>query len=129
VKALTGSQISLSSVAESVSTISASSQRWIYDPASEKGGVTNSVKYMSFQTPIGGAAPASGSPEGETQYCGKAVFSDLHAGGSPAGAIPDACAGPPLSAQLKALEFLFFDLSACVSNDSLPPPNLPPPTK
>jgi hypothetical protein len=129
VRALTGTQISLSSVAESVSTISTSSQRWIYDPASEQGGVTNSVKYMSFQTPIGGAAPASGSAEGETQYCGKAVFSDLHAGGSPAGAIPDACAGPPLSAQLKALEFLFFDLSACVSNDSLPPPNLPPPTK
>jgi hypothetical protein len=68
---------------------------------------------------------------GETsaQYCGKAVFSDLHAGGSPMGNIPGVCAGPPLTAQLKALEFLFFDLSACVSNDSLPPPPPPQPTK
>lgn len=45
------------------------------------------------------------------------------------GDIPGVCAGPPLSAQLKALEFLFFDLSACVSNDSLPPPPLPQPAK
>jgi hypothetical protein len=68
---------------------------------------------------------------GETsaQYCGKAVFSDLHAGGSPMGNIPGVCAGPPLTAQLKALEFLFFDLSACVSIDSLPPPPPPQPTK
>jgi hypothetical protein len=45
------------------------------------------------------------------------------------GNIPGACAGPPLDPQLKALEFLFFDLSACVSLDSQPPPPLPQPTK
>jgi hypothetical protein len=130
VGALTGGQISLTSVAESVSTISSSTQRWIYDPASEMGGVTNSVKYLSFLTPIGGV-PMTAADAGEStaQYCGKAVFSDLHAGGSPAGDIPDACAGPPLSPQLEALEFLFFDLSACVSNDTLPPPPPPLPTK
>ena len=123
VKALSGSQIMLSQVAQSVSTVTAAAQRWIYDPAS-----SNDVKYMSFLTPIGGMPVPSDGGEGPV-YCGKAVFSDLHAGGSPAGAIPQACAGPPLSEQEKALEFLFFDLSACVSNDSLPPPTPPPPTK
>ncbi len=126
VKALTGAQIQLSQVAQSVSTVSAAAQRWIYDSPAN----SNDVKYMSFLTPIGGKPMAlADGGEGPPAYCGKAVFSDLHAGGSPAGAIPQACAGPPLSEQEKALEFLFFDLSACVSNDSLPPPNVPPPTK
>ncbi len=124
VKALTGSQIQLTQVAQSVSTVSAAAQRWIYDPAH-----SDDVKYLSFLTPIGGKPSTVDGGEGPPAYCGKAVFSDLHAGGSPAGAIPQACAGPPLSEQEKALEFLFFDLSACVSNDSLPPPNLPPPTR
>jgi hypothetical protein len=125
VKALNGTQIPLSAVAESVSTVTMpETQRWIYDPSN------SDVKYLSFLTPIGGI-PIKATDAGETtaQYCGKAVFSDLHAGGSPAGNVPTACAGPPLTAQLKALEFLFFDLSACVSNDSLPPPSPPPPTK
>jgi hypothetical protein len=29
--------------------------------------------------------------------------------------------------QVEALEFLFFDLSACVHDDTQPPPQLPPP--
>jgi hypothetical protein len=132
VSALTGTQIALTGVAESVSTVSAAAQRWIYNPAADpQGGPANDTKYMSFLTPIGGI-PIKQADAGEAigpQYCGKAVFSDLHAGGSPNGTIPSNCSGPPLSAQLKALEFLFFDLSACVSNDSLPPPPVPQPTK
>lgn len=38
---------------------------------------------------------------------------------------PYECAQTPMTAQEEALEFMFFDLAACVSNDSLPPP--PPP--
>jgi hypothetical protein len=124
VKALTGTQITLNNVANSVSTVNATAQRWIYDP-------TNSyVKYLSFVTPIGGI-PVTSTDGGElpAQYCGKAVFSDLHAGGSPMGDIPGNCSGPPLTAQLKALEFLFFDLSACVSVDNQPPPPPPQPAK
>ncbi len=131
VGALSAGQINLSSVAESVSTVNKSAQRWIYNPAADpQGGPANDTKYLSFLTPVGGI-PLKTVDAGEmsAQYCGKAVFSDLHAGGSPMGSIPDACASPPLSAQLKALEFLFFDLSACVSNDSLPPPPPPQPTK
>jgi hypothetical protein len=131
VKALAGTQISLTSVAESVGKVNAPTQRWIYNPAQDpQQNMTNDTKYLSFLTPIGGI-PLKTVDAGETtaQYCGKAVFSDLHAGGSPMGDIPAACAGPPLDAQLKALEFLFFDLSACVSLDSLPPPSPPPPAK
>jgi hypothetical protein len=131
VGALTGTQISLSQVAESVGAVNTTdSERWIYNPAADKqNNKTNDTKYLSFLTPIGGAPVVQDGGEMTEQYCGKAVFSDLHAGGSPMGAIPMVCAGPPLSAQLKALEFLFFDLSACVSNDSLPIPPPPQPTK
>ncbi|HTB72048.1 MAG TPA: carboxypeptidase-like regulatory domain-containing protein [Polyangiaceae bacterium] len=131
VGALTGTQITLSQVAESVGGVSKDAQRWIYNPGADMQGdkLTNNTKYLSFLTPIGGAPIVQDGGEMTEQYCGKAVFSDLHAGGSPTGAIPMACAGPPLSAQLKALEFLFFDLSACVSNDTLPMPMPPPPTK
>ena len=131
VGALSGTQISLTGVAESVGAVKAPTQRWIYNSAQDpQTSQSNNTKYLSFATPVGGI-PIKGADAGETasQYCGKAVFSALHAGGSPMGSIPAACAGPPLSAQLKALEFLFFDLSACVSLDSLPPPPPPPPPK
>ncbi|HTB72858.1 MAG TPA: carboxypeptidase-like regulatory domain-containing protein [Polyangiaceae bacterium] len=125
VKALNGTQITLNNVAKSVSTVNPTAQRWIYDPSNSY------VKYLSFVTPIGGISlpPSDAGSEMAPQYCGKAVFSDLHAGGSPSGDIPGSCSGPPLTPQLKALEFLFFDLSACVANDSLPPPPLPQPAK
>jgi hypothetical protein len=131
VGALTGSQIALSQVAESVGTVNAGAQRWIYNPGADSQGqnLTNNTKYLSFLTPIGGAPVQQDGGEMTEQYCGKAVFSDLHAGGKPNGDIPSKCSGPPLSAQLKALEFLFFDLSACVSNDNLPTPPPPQPAK
>jgi hypothetical protein len=131
VGALSGTQINLTGVAESVGAVNAPTQRWIYNPARDpQDGQSNNTKYLSFETPVNGV-PINIVDAGESnaQYCGKAVFTDLHAGGSPMGTIPSACAGPPLSAQLKALEFLFFDLSACVSNDSLPPPSPPQPTR
>jgi hypothetical protein len=130
VGALTGTQITLSQVAESVSTVNAPTTRWIYNPAADpQGGPANDTKYLSFLTPIGGAPVQQDASEMTEQYCGKAVFSDLHAGGKPNGDIPSSCSGPPLTAQLKALEFLFFDLSACVSNDNLPVPPPPQPAK
>ncbi len=65
-------------------------------------------------------------------YCGKAVFTDLHTSSSlysQVNNVPAGCSGAPMTAQQKALEFLFFDLSACVSTDSVPPPPPPPPTR
>ncbi len=82
----------------------------------------------------GSIAPGDGGPpevSGPT-YCGKAVFTDLHTSSSlysMVNSIPNGCSGAPMTPQQKALEYLFFDLSACVSVDSVPPPPPPPPTR
>ena len=90
------------------------------------------VQYLTFNTPVESAADAQ---------CGRAVFTSIHlnaalpAAGdktdisSPDMAFPDGCRGKTLSAQEKALEFLFFDLSACVQPDTQRPvpPVVPPP--
>ncbi|MGH7269082.1 MAG: hypothetical protein ACREJ3_01515 [Polyangiaceae bacterium] len=132
----TGNSIALNGVANSVSTVNPPTQRWIYDSSNN-----NDVKYMSFLTPIGGmkaAVGADASTESGPKYCGKAVFSDLHAGGAPPGgfffgggaSLPGSCnTSAALTAQEAALEFLFFDLSACVADESKPPPMIPPPTQ
>jgi hypothetical protein len=121
--------ISASVVATTVSTVNATAPqatvRWLYDPSS-----SDAVKYMSFGTPIGGLKIGDA---GETkQYCGKAVFTDLHTSASLLSTVMDVPGGcmsnaGMLSAQQKALEFLFFDLSACVVNDKIDPPMPPPP--
>jgi hypothetical protein len=125
VGALSGTGINLTGVADSVALVTpGTTDRWIYDPASP-----NDTKYLSFNTPIGGIAiPDAGEGNGK-QYCGKAVFTDLHAGGAPSGDIPGSCKAADLSAQEKALEYLFFDLSACVHDESKPQPNPPMPPK
>jgi hypothetical protein len=132
VAAATGTSIALTGVANSVSAVSANATQWIFDPS------TNNPKYLSFLTPIGGIAPTGPSDAGaeggtsseSTTYCGKAVFSDLHTSGAPSGTLPTAC-GTTLTSQQKALEYLFFDLAACVAPEDMPVPtpvmNPPPP--
>jgi hypothetical protein len=114
-----------------VSTVTAPTQRWIYDSSS------SNVKYLSLLTPVGGMPVSSDAGNGNDtapSYCGKAVFSDLHAGGVgiplpiPSGGGCTLSTGA-LTPQEAALEFLFFDLSACVSNESQAPPPPPLPTK
>ena len=94
-----------------------------------------SEQYLSFNTPVG-------TPE--DAQCGKVVFTDIHikqslngAGGDdsapgPTKAFPLGCKTNASTAQAKALEFLFFDLSACVQPDTdkpvpplVPPPGIP----
>jgi hypothetical protein len=84
------------------------SLRWVY------GTGPNVVEYYSFNTPVG---------QTSDKQCGKVVFSDLHvADDNPGGTYPNNCNNNPLTAQEKALEFLLFDLSSCIQNDSQPPP-------
>jgi hypothetical protein len=124
------------------------SQAWITnDPASAdagieggigaagEGGIADEAMYFSFGTPVGAPVrPAA------PQFCGRAVFSDLHvtgnprtndtsstdprAGGKPAPAGCDAAI--ELSPQEKVLEFMLFDLSSCVLSDTVAPPLIPP---
>ena len=86
-----------------------SGQRWIYSTSPQ------SVQYLSANTPIGG------------QSCGRVVLSDIHvstgAGGDndddsdPSKPFPTGCRTTELSPQEKTLEFMLFDLSACVVPD------------
>jgi hypothetical protein len=79
-----------------------------------------STKYLGVNTPVG--QPAD-------QQCGKFVFADMHLYGGdvqdPATALPDtgfpATCGTTLTPEEKALAFLFFDLSSCVTDDSAAP--------
>ena len=128
VGALTGSGITLTGVADSVSAVNpATTSRWIYGNSGITTGAMD-TKYLSFETPIGGVPIDGGEVVGK-QYCGKAVFTDLHAGGAPSGNIPGKCMAADLTAQEKSLEFLIFNLASCVSDESKPMVIPPPPPK
>ena len=99
------------------------STRWIYGANGPDPGVKDySTLYMSFNTPV--SQPAS-------NQCGRAVFSDLHLSGNSAPMqFPTECGqqnpvAPGYDSNETAIEFLFFDLSTCIQDDTQPPP---PPT-
>jgi hypothetical protein len=90
------------------------------------------TEYFSFDTPFG-TAPA--------EQCGRVVYSDLHVGAAsgdyggytdnvPANSIvPTGCGNGDLSPQEKALEFMLFDLSGCITPPDQGAGGLPPPPK
>jgi hypothetical protein len=81
---------------------------------------------FTFDTPIGADAGSQ---------CGRVAYSDMHVGAASkdyggifGGAVtPSGCTQGDLSPQEKALEFIFFDLSSCVTPNNAPAQ--PPPTK
>ncbi len=116
-------QIALADTRYDMNEVNANATRWIYN-ADTPTDNTYATMYMSFNTPVG-QPPA--------MQCGRAVYSDVHLSGtSDDSTFPDECAqaDPDGSHAIneKALEFLFFDLSSCVQDNSQPPPP-PPPAK
>jgi hypothetical protein len=97
-----------SDVSSSVTAVSASAIDWIDDPT------TTYPKALSFLTPIGGVVnPDAGAAEESLQYCGRAMFTDVHAGGGgvpSASPVPASCGSAASSSELYALEYLFFNL-------------------
>jgi hypothetical protein len=120
-----------------LSTANTLSQPWInldpgtpnLTPAPPMGA--NATTYFTVDLPF------NGGPEGKT-VCGRVVYSDLHVSGGPGksepipsppaadyvglggsggsgGITPDGCATRTLTPQEKALEFMLFNLSSCLT--------------
>jgi hypothetical protein len=105
-------------VSTSVSGVNPPTLRWIHDgsttAAADGGAASESAKHLSFLTPISATPQRADAGQDQSPYCGKAAFTDIHAGGTPSGDVPLACSGAAMTTQQKALEFLFFDLAACL---------------
>jgi hypothetical protein len=116
-------QIALADTRYDMNSVTSESTRWIYN-ADTSGGNPYATMYMSFNAPV--TAPS-------TMQCGRAVYSDVHLSGTSDDTVfPQECNDDPdpdgsHAINEKALEFLFFDLSSCVQDNSMPPP--PPPTQ
>jgi hypothetical protein len=103
------------------------SQSWIYREDEPKGHF-----YFTINTPV---AVEDDDPAPEA--CGRVVFTDLHVSKSGGGdavdfsdqdtPFPDGCTNSVLTPQEKALEFMLFDLSSCVQQETSTP--MTPPIK
>jgi hypothetical protein len=100
-----------------VGVTNSASQAWISIDQSARTGA-GATEYFTFNTPVGVAAD---------KQCGRVVFSDLHVGAASndyqggVSTVPEGCGADALSPQEKALEFMLFDLSSCVTPDTAPP--------
>jgi hypothetical protein len=111
----TPGQVSIKEARHNLDAVTATkAQQWITLPNQNDNNVT-AVEYVSFNTPVDTAAD---------QQCGRAVYSDLHvsAGDKNGPDYPSGCTTSGLSPQEKALEFMLFDLSSCISDDKKQPP-------
>lgn len=106
----THGQIDLTGTYFRVRDVDGASQRWVYSP--------ESVQTYSFNTPVG---------VDEAAQCGRVFYSSFHVSQGGFGTFPSSCDDGPLTPQEKILEFMLFDLAACVMKDGDKPE--PPPVK
>jgi hypothetical protein len=68
--------------------------------------------HLTFNTPVGAAA---------ANQCGRVLYDDFHVEDASADPFftpfPTECAGGPMTAQEKLLEFMLFDLGSCITPD------------
>ncbi len=128
----TRGQLEIHGGQHSVTAVTPPTQSWIHVAHNPNESDDPSIQYMTFNTPVGVE---------EANQCGRTVLTDLHLkekvngmGGDdsdPRKPFPSGgCLTNEMSPQMKALEFMFFDLSACVQPDTsqpVPPPPPPPP--
>ena len=128
----TRGQLSIAQPRASMRTAVAPSQDWISVATNPSDMDKPALQYMTFNTPLGVAAE---------DQCGRVVDTDLHVGApvtengvmqggdtsTPATPYPGGCRDTPMSPQIKALEFIFFDLSSCVTPEMAEPEPPPPP--
>ena len=85
-------------------------------PGNVKINTGSSIQQYAFNTPYGAS---------DANICGRVLYSGFHvagASGNGSQVFPAQCATGPLTAQEKVLEFMIFDLSACVSSGAPPQP-------
>lgn len=104
----TKAQLDLQNTFARLTEANAPAQRWVYS--------ASTTQTYSFNTPIGTAAE---------DQCGRVVYSSFHIASGAGASFPSECTTAPLTTQEKVLEFLLFDLAACIQKDDLTP--VPPP--
>ncbi len=76
--------------------------------------IPHATQYMTFNAPVGASA---------NNQCGRFIFSDIHVSSGDKGAsFPSECKSTTMSAQEKALEYMFFDLASAVCDENQPIP-------
>jgi hypothetical protein len=109
-----------------------SAQRWLYQPtsATDLQGAASYTHFLSFNMTSGGQLIDRRSTD-STNLCGRFVYTGLHVDSAETGThasdlddvskalpFPSCCAQGDLSPQEKAIEFMLFDLSSCLSLDA-----------
>jgi hypothetical protein len=106
---------------EFVQSVKTGSERFVYTDSTVRLNSTQinqrtAVQQYSFNTPVGANAD---------NVCGRILYSAFHVAGASANDVeyfPHHCSTGPLTPQEEVLEFMLFDLSACVSVGDPPSP-------
>jgi hypothetical protein len=104
-----------------VQSAASGTERFVYTDSAHRINNTainaqSAVQQYSFHTPVGSSADA---------ICGKVLYSAFHVSGASDNydeVFPRHCESGPLTAQERVLEFMLFDLAACVSQGEPPQP-------